>query len=389
MMKTSLADRIDRDEDPIDAQLHKLGAAPERLPALRWPVRLGISWASGSTPVLLLLVIGIAMGPQALALLRPGVLSSIDPVVPVALAVLGAHVGLGVSWIRPSSALFASALIESLVCGALVAAGILLLQVPDVAAATRQSWLVAIAAGVCAALSAPRLDQRAGVDSPVRRLLGFDAALGIVAGGATLAWIRAGDPARAAAILGQSVVLAMLVAVAAWLLLRRTASDTEQRIFGVSSLLLVGGIADYLSLSALLSGLVAGLCWRVAGGPAAESIRRDVGYLSHPLAVLLLVMAGARVSSLPAAWTLAAAFVLLRTTGKLLGAWMTRRVMKSPLPHGLEWMLISPGALGVAFAMNTSRAAGTQADMLLWIVILATIGSQLLAGIGVERERAE
>ena len=63
-------------------------------------------------------------------------------------------------------------------------------------------------------------------------------------------------------------------------------------------MLLVGGLADYLSLSALTSGLVAGLFWQRAGGPAAESLRRDLGYLQHPLVVLLLVTAGARTVSL-------------------------------------------------------------------------------------------
>ena len=140
-------------------------------------------------------------------------------------------------------------------------------------------------------------------------------------------------------------------------------------------------MADYLSLSALLSGLVAGIFWRVAGGPAAESIRRDVGYLRHPLLVLLLVMAGARMAPIAGAWALPAAYLLLRTTGKLLGAWLARRGTGAGLPDMLGLVLLSPGVFGVAFAMNAVRSAGPQADPLLGIVVVGTIGSQLVAAI--------
>ena len=47
--------------------------------------------------------------------------------------------------------------------------------------------------------------------------------------------------------------------------LTRASSETEERVFAVSALLLVGGVAAALSLSALFGGLVAGVFWRYAG----------------------------------------------------------------------------------------------------------------------------
>jgi hypothetical protein len=379
-MNVPLTTRLDRDEDPIDVQLHQLGAAPARVRPLPWHGRLGVSWSSGTAPVLLLLLVGMALGPGALALLTPGVLSAIDPAVPVALAVLGAHAGLTLPWPRMphDRRLFDAASIESVITGLVVGTGVLFLLAPGPAAAPFYAWMVALAAAVCASTSASRADGDA-VLTPARQLEHYDVVLPILAGGAVLAWIREGDLVHAAGLFLHAVALALVVAAAAWLLLTRTASDTEQRIFGVSAMLLVGGLADYLSLSALTSGLVAGLFWQRAGGPAAESLRRDLGYLQHPLVVLLLVTAGARTGSLGDASAVAAAYLLLRAVGKLLGAWMALRATRAALPDALGLLLLSPGVFGVAFALNAVRSAGPQAEPLLGIIVLGTLASQLLA----------
>ena len=142
---------------------------------------------------------------------------------------------------------------------------------------------------------------------------------------------RAGDWS-ALLLSAQAVLVALVIGVSAWLLLARTSSDTEQRIFGASALLLLGGLADYLSLSALLSGVVAGTFWRLMGGQAADAIRRDSGHVQHPLLVLLLVVAGARTRVSPPILGLIVAYPILRTVGKLAGAWLARRVTKPLLP---------------------------------------------------------
>ncbi len=48
-----------------------------------------------------------------------------------------------------------------------------------------------------------------------------------------------------------------MIAAAGWLLLSRSAPGTEQRIFVIALLLLLGGASEYLSLSALTAGLIA------------------------------------------------------------------------------------------------------------------------------------
>ena len=92
----------------------------------------------------------------------------------------------------------------------------------------------------------------------------------------------------------QATILALLISATAWLLLGDSSPSTEQRVFSIAALLLVGGIADYLSLSALAGGLLAGLFWGSVGGVARDCIERDVRYLRHPLVVLMLLAAGAQ-----------------------------------------------------------------------------------------------
>lgn len=383
--------RLAREGDPIDLQLHRLGAAPVHARALPWHVRLGISLSSGFPPVVLLLLVGAAMGPQALALLTPGVLSALDPAIPVALGVLGAHVGLNVSLTRSGlgARLLMGATLESFVTGVLVSAGMLWLLAPDLSAPTVHAWLIALTAGVCASMSAALPEADAGLTTPATELQTTDVIVPTIVGGLVLAWIREGSMLDALLILLQATAIALVVALAAWLLLSRASSDTELRIFGVSSLLLIGGLADYLSLSALLSGLAAGTFWRIAGGEAGQSIRRDVVYLRHPLVVLLLVLAGARLGQPAGGLTIVAVYMLLRTVGKLCGGWLARRVARAGLSDDLGLSLVSPGVFGVAFAMNVVRSAGPQSEALLAIVILGTIGSQLIAALRRPQELAE
>ena len=92
-------------------------------------------------------------------------------------------------------------------------------------------------------------------------------------------------------------VVTLALAAAGWLLLTRAASETDERVFGVAVLLLVGGVADALSRSALFGGLVGGVFWRYAGRQPRDTIARDVLFVPHPLLMLVLPVAGARAGS--------------------------------------------------------------------------------------------
>jgi hypothetical protein len=200
-----------------------------------------------------------------------------------------------------------------------------------------------------------------------------------VAGGLTLAWLHTGSYVGAALLVAQACGVTLALAVAGWLLLTRASSETEERVFAVSALLLVGGVAAALSLSALFGGLVAGVFWRYAGRHPRETIGRDVLFVQHPLVVLVLLVAGARADLSSASLALGVGYVVLRVVGLLAGGTVASRVANVNGPRDLGLYVLPPGVFGVAFALNAVSIVGADASMLLAAVVVGTIGSELVA----------
>ena len=178
---------------------------------------------------------------------------------------------------------------------------------------------------------------------------------------------------------GQTLLVALTIAAAGWLLVSRTSSVTEERVFAIGALLLLGGAAAYLSLSALFAGFVAGLFWHAAGNEARDRITNDLGYLQHPLIALLLVVAGARVRLSADMAGLVAVYLVCRIAGKLLGGWIASLTSGRDVPRDLGLLLMSPGVVGIAFALNVVQARGDvdNTTALFAIVIAGSLASDL------------
>ncbi len=367
-----------RSFDPIDVQLHQSGATAGRLsPTSRFGA---LDWSTGAFPALLLLVSGAALGPHGLVLLTPQALAFLDPASPVALAALGVNAGLSLRTGRADRRLVAASGAQAMVTAIVVATGVFLVS----RAATTvnpfpPSWTIALALGLSAATSSSlpsdptRSPHDVAVDLDVQDYL-----LPIVLGGLLLAFFREPSPAAALLVVAQATLIAVVIAIAGWLLLSQASTPAEQRVCVFASLLLLGGAADYLSTSALLSGLVAGACWQFADGAVHEYIRRDVAYVQHSLLVLILLLAGARANFSPVVLTLSIAYVVVRTSGKLLGGWLATH-SSAAIQRSNNVQLISPGVFGVAFALNVVRAGGPEFTPMLTVVVVGTIASSLIA----------
>lgn len=313
----------------------------------------------------LLLLLGAAIGPHGLAIVTRPALSFLDPAVPVALAVFAT---LAVLRRRPSDAPSehtAAATLRPVLTGVIVTGAFLLIPPADAITGTFPVWtLTAIALGIAAATSATT----------------DDCILPIVAGGILLAFLREMTMANAMLIAAQTIGIAALVAAAGWLLLSRAATAVEERVSNFAGALLLGGAADYLSMSALLCGAAAGACWRLTGNVVRENILRDLTYISDSLLALVLILAGAHADYSVPAVSLGAAYAVLRMTGKLAGNWITRRIF-SELSHPSGRHLLIPGALGVAFALNIVRAFGDAFAPIVTIVVVGTIASSMIAAL--------
>jgi hypothetical protein len=316
-------------------------------------------------PVLLLLC-GAAAGPHGLAIITQPVLSFLDPAAPVALAVFGILAAMRIETTddetKPN---VTSAALQAAIAGTVVAGAFLVMPPSATTGGPFAGWqIAAITLGIAAATSSDA----------------EDCILPVIAGGLLLAFAR--EPSGIAALLVtlEAGAIAALIAGSGWLLLSRRSAGDEHRVSTMGSALLLGGAADYLSMSALLFGLTAGGCWRLANSAVREHIRRDIAYVAHSLLALVLVMAGAHaVFSIPL-FAIAIGYTVLRVCGKLTGSWIADRLSPGS-PRPTTQLLMMPGAFGVAFALNVVRAMGTGFEPVLTVVVIGTVMSSVIAAL--------
>ena len=334
---------------------------------LRPHTRFTLGFASGAMPGSLVILCGTALGPYGLGLLSAGVLGSFDPAMPVALAALGVFVGIQFNLrIQRDWQALAAASLQAGVTMGIVGAGVVLLAQLWAAALQPPAWFNGVVLAIGAA------------DGPLPVLLG----------GVALAFLRDALPGAAAMLVLEATGVTLAIAVAGWLLLSQSAEGPERRIFVIALLLLLGGASDYLSLSALTGGLIAGVLWEAADGSTRKAIWRDLLYVQRPLIVLILVVSGARLEMTPLVLAIGLPFLALRLLGSMAGSAAAQRLFPGWQPADTLTSL-SPGIVGLAFALSAVRAAGPDAATVLSVVVVGAVGSELLAPILAPRGKVE
>jgi hypothetical protein len=367
--------------DPIDSKMGRVRGA-RRPSSSRW-LRSRLALGLSPTPVPgVVLIVGLVIGPQGINLLSRNILSYLDPAVSAALAALGVLIGLGFDVRRPGEIrLLGAATVEAGLVMVIVGAGVVLTQlalpVPNVSV-----WLMAAILGICASASStvPSPDSGSS-DSVATRIGDLDDVLPIALSGIVLAAIRVATPEGVAWLTLQCIGLAIAVAYGARLLIAQSASQSEQRVFTIGAVLLLGGIAEFLTISALWIGLVAGVVWNFARGDARERIAAEVRSMQHPLVVLLLLIAGARSRSSGTVAILIVVYTALRLVGKVAGGQAVKRILSSELPPHFGLFLISPGVIAVAFALNLQNVNAKGVGDFLSIVVGGSIVSELISRI--------
>ena len=338
-----------------------------------------VEWSPTSAPVALLLLMGIALGPHGVNLLSRDTLSVLAPVIPVALAALAVLIALSAESGRADDRrVFGWASLLAGLTMLVVSGGLAILALTGTLAVA-PLWAIVIGAGLCAASSVtlpsgPRFEHR----SRSARLIELGVLLPILSGGIVMAWLRGATPLTSLLVLLAAAALTCGLAVATWLLLTSASSETEERVITVSALLLVGGLADALSQSALLMGVLAGWCWRYGGKRAAGTIGRDVLFVQHPLLVLVLLAAGASAAPTAASVALGVAYFALRIVGQVAGG-LLARLGNVSAQSDLPARLLAPGVFGVAFALNLASVGGGDTSTLLSAVVVGTMGSDVVA----------
>jgi hypothetical protein len=337
---------------------------------------------------LFFLPLGIAIGPKGLKLLPESLLSFLDPAVCAATAAIGALAGLELyrdrrrapAWLESSAIDAASTVV------AMCAAAVVLRNMFSPSAAPIAALCLAVAA---VASSPAGGDSSNPSDLLILRVARFNNTTAIIAGGVLLAWLSRRSPGGALTMLVEVSAIAAMMAAAGWLLARQTSDDNEQRVFAAGTVLLLGGAADYIAASALAMGLVAGACWRAAGGEAQDRLARDIRNLQRPLVVALLLIAGAKCQFAPEALGIAAAYAVCRIAGKVLAGFLIGRLAAVRRPLDFGFRIVPPGVVGIGFVLSVAAAwRDSAAAQLVDAVVLGSLVSALLAVASPARQRA-
>jgi hypothetical protein len=369
--------------DPIDAAVDVPQAALTARLGHLLRTRAALGLRPSIAPALVFVPLGAALGPLGLQVLTTTGLAHLDVVVTVALAALGVFVGLALDLrARDDRRLFGAASVEAGATMVIVGAAAYLLIGRWHLPLALGPLVIATALGICAAASSAgaaddQSDPRLAVAT---RIADLDDVLPIVAGAALLASLRAESVAEATAFTALTAGLGLGAGIAGWLLFERAHGEAERAVFVLGAVLLLGGAAAYLNLSPLFAGLVAGSFWTYAPGRADHVIRHDFRKVQHPLVVLLLLAAGASLQFTPAAMWLCAPYVGFRLTGKIVGGWLAARAAPGVAPADLGSLLLPPGLLGLAFALNLQQVAGAPGGVaILTAVGTGTLIAELLA----------
>lgn len=369
---------------PTEVEASSTGSAAlpgPRRRLTRWAPRrrLALGIADDATPSLVFVAAGILLGPSVTDILSPVVLAQLDPVVSVALAVLGVFIGSGFAAARGVNRArwLGGATAEALLTGLAVAAALYLLLSRWQLALPLSAATAALTLGICAAASAAvRIEGESSEASTAAHLADLDDLPVVVAGGLLVSMVARGSSPAASILL--AVTAGAVIALAGALLFRAAQGEAERLTFVTGTVVLLGGAAAYASASPLATGCIAGLIWAGSHRATAALVSADLGRLQHALVALLLLVAGASIQFGDALLWLAAPIVLFRLTGKLIGSLVASRLLG--VPAGLlASVLAPPGVLGIAVALNLQQVLPTADTVIVSAVTVAIATSELLA----------
>jgi hypothetical protein len=347
------------------------------LAAFTLPRRLALGFTPSQTPGLLFVAIGILLGPMAFGAVSSNVLAQLDPVVSMALAVLGVFIGAGFASTRHTPAALIGSLGQaSLTLGGVALTMLLLLQQWQMPLPVSVGT-AALILGLCSAASAAIYPV-----GTVSRQMSEAATLAdlddvpIILVACFLVPMFA-DVASIVTTVAIAVISAIVVSASGVLLLSRAEGAPERGVVITGTVLFLGGTAAYANASPLVTGLISGMLWTRLT-PTAGVIGSELRRLQHPLLALLMIAAGASMQWSWALLWLTAPLVLVRLAGKTLGGLVFARVAHLP-PGLLSTVLLPPGVLGVAIALNVQQVIGGGDTVLLSAVTASTMASEVVA----------
>ena len=356
---------------------------------------LAVEWAGRHLPlprVTLLILFGVLVGPEALALLPAGAAERwFEPVTTLALVMVGFLVGERFSLDRlrlRGRLVLTVSVFEALASAAVVAVGLLLLGA---------SLELALLLGGIAPATAPASTYDVVTESRAQGpftetllgVVGIDDAWGLLLfslAAAAVAGLGGGAGGgsfvlSAVTEIGGSVVLGGALGLAAGLLTQRVAPGEPTLLEAAAIVLLTAGLATYLELSPVLTAIVLGAVMTNVARHHASAFH-EIEHLEWPFMLVFFVLAGAslHVHALAGIGLLAVAYVALRAAGKILGAGLGGRLggAEPGLGPRIGLALMPQAGIALGLALIAEQRFPDLGATLLPLVIAATVVFELL-----------
>ena len=173
-----------------------------------------------------------------------------------------------------------------------------------------------------------------------------------------------------------SVALGLLVGLGIDLWSGRVSEAGESTILAVGAVLLTVGAARTLGLSPLLATLAVGATIANTSGPT-EPLVAELRRADPPLYAAFFVLAGAElpVSLLPQIGLAGTAYVLMRSVGKVGGAFMALRAYEAEaaLRRHFGWCLLSSSSLAIGLTIQIRNQFPDFGEQVAAVVLAAVI----------------
>ncbi len=336
----------------------------------------------------LFLPLGLVLSEAGLGLLDRAIVRQLDALVTLGLGVLGLLLGLQVDPDRLSGArreLGVAAAVETFTTLVLVAGPLYFALTHGGVCGTEEALAASALLGCVAAISSGHAFRAAvrGEELPepdetdVSRVANAGTVLAVLAAGVLVAF----SPVKGLGP-GEKVLAVFAIGsvggLSAWLLATETHEPALRTALLLGVILVTAGTAAHLAVPPVASTLVAGMVLANLPGTVARELREAISFLEAPLTVLLTVIAGASLRT-PSSWVAAgllAAFLMLRTSGKLLGGRLAASVTGA-VPARLGLGLLPSSAVAVGLAVDAHlQLPESLVDVVLLVSVLGSLLSE-------------
>jgi Kef-type K+ transport system membrane component KefB len=198
--------------------------------------------------------------------------------------------------------------------------------------------------------------------------------------------------------IGGSLVVGAVFGLLLNLAMRRfhlLARDADAIVLPIGVVFICAGLSQVLGFSLILTTMMLGFVVVNREPEHGRYVRSTIEQAGPVIYVLFFVMAGARfqVADLPAMGWLGAAYILLRSTGKYLGAWTggTLGNADSSVRKNLGLALLSQAGVALGLALESQHrfaALGSEGaalgNLVLSVITATTLVVQLIGPMGVK-----